>query len=199
MWIWNKHQRIRTFTFQSDIWNISIEWKSAFFRRIWYQQCFLICSGIDLIVLYFIVMYWTVLCCFELKTNEFPRCQQYFVMWKEEWLWNHSHCNGFRSHSFELLPKSNYKQLMTHLNDLVAIISTGKQHFNFLFVSVSLFWLFFNFLGLITKWFDLQNVVSRFCWSFVMCVCVSVLNLKRYRLAKLQTSNRHKFTQLVAL
>lgn len=89
-----------------------------------------------------------------------------------EWLWNHSHCNGFRSHSFELLPKSNYKQLMTHLNDLVAIILTGKQHFNFLFVSVSLFWLFFNFLGLITKWFDLQNVVSRFCWSFVMCVCV---------------------------
>lgn len=72
------------------------------------------------------------------------------------------HCNGFRSHSFELLPKSNYKQLMTHLNDLVAIILTGKQHFNFLFVSMSLFWLFFNFWGLITKWFDLQNVVSRF-------------------------------------
>lgn len=83
------------------------------------------------------------------------------------------HCNGFRSHSFELLPKSNYKQLMTHLNDLVAIILTGKQHFNFLFVSVSLFWLFFNFLGAYYKMVRPSKCcVSFFCWSFVMWVCV---------------------------
>lgn len=43
-------------------------------ESIWFYCTLLYCGG---------------LCCVELKTNEFPCCQQYFVMWKVEWLWNH--------------------------------------------------------------------------------------------------------------
>lgn len=92
--------------------------------------------------------------CVELTVNEFPRCQQYSVMWNERYfvMWSDYEIIAIAI-VFDLIALNSYPNQTTnswwhiYMISYVAIILTEKQRFNFLSVSVSLFWLFFNFFG----------------------------------------------------